>query len=83
MGWEVYRNTDGWNGLQTVGKKFGEGNSLLHNKGDGTFESVGIPKGVNMAGWGWYSDFFDFDNDGDLDIHAVNGWISQKKGTDL
>jgi hypothetical protein len=81
--WQIYRNLDGFDGIQSVGKKFGQGNSLLRNQGDGTFKSVGVEKGVNMAGWAWGSNFFDFDNDGDLDIHSVNGWISQKKGTDL
>jgi hypothetical protein len=36
-----------------------------------------------MAGWAWGSEFYDFDNDGDLDIHSVNGFISQSRGTDL
>jgi hypothetical protein len=82
-GWEVYRNVGAFSGLSSIGKKFGAGNSLLENQGDGTFKSVGVDKAVNMAGWAWGSDFFDFDNDGNLDIHAVNGWISQTRGTDL
>ncbi|MBI1926239.1 VCBS repeat-containing protein [Candidatus Poribacteria bacterium] len=80
---EAYHNLGSLDGIKAIGKKFGEGNSLLENQGDGTFKSVGVEKGVNMAGWAWGSNFFDFDNDGDLDIHSVNGWISQKKGTDL
>jgi hypothetical protein len=82
-GWEMYRNRGSLEDTFAIGKKFGEGNSLYRNRGDGTFESIGVAKGVNIAGWAWGSDAFDFDNDGDLDIHAVNGWISQKKGTDL
>jgi len=69
--------------MLALGRKFGEGNSLLENQGNGTFKSVGIEKRVNMGGWAWGSDFFDFDNDGDLDIHNVNGFISQTRGTDL
>jgi hypothetical protein len=82
-GWEMYRNRGSIRDAFAIGKKFGEGNALYHNRGDGTFESVGVEKGVNIAGWAWGSDAFDFDNDGDLDIHAVNGLISQKRGTDL
>jgi hypothetical protein len=83
-GWQMYRNRgSSLSNVWAIGKKFGEGNSLYHNRGDGTFESVGLDKGVNVAGWAWGSDCFDFDNDGDIDIHAVNGWISQKRGTDL
>ncbi len=82
-GWQVMDNCGGLSGVSELGKKFGEGNSLLQNQGDGSFKSIGVEKGVNMAGWCWGSNFFDFDNDGDLDIHAVNGWVSQKKGTDL
>jgi hypothetical protein len=81
--WEAYQNFGSLRKVLGIGRKFGEGNSLLENQADGTFKSVGVEKGVNMAGWAWGSNFFDFDNDGDLDIHAVNGWISQKRGTDL
>jgi len=82
-GAQVFNQRGGLSDVWTLGKKFGEGNSLYVNEGNGTFKSVGLDKGVNIAGWSWASDFFDYDNDGDLDIHAVNGWISQKKGTDL
>ena len=82
-GWQMYRNMGSIPNAFAIGKKMGEGNSLLMNRGDGTFQSVGVDKGVNIAGWAWGSDAFDFDNDGDLDIHAVNGWISQRKNTDL
>jgi hypothetical protein len=80
---EVHHNLGSWSAAWAVGKKFGEGNALYRNQGDGTFKSVGVEKQVNMGGWAWGSNFFDFDNDGDLDIHSVNGFISQKKGTDL
>ena len=82
-GWQMYRNMGSLKSAFAIGKKMGEGNSLYLNRGDGTFQSVGVDKGVNIAGWAWGSDAFDFDNDGDLDIHAANGWISQRKNTDL
>jgi hypothetical protein len=81
---EIFENMGGsWKAMLALGRKFGEGNSLYENRGDGTFKSVGVEKHVNMTGWAWGSDFYDFDNDGDLDIHSVNGFISQTKGTDL
>ncbi len=80
---QTYDKMGGLGGIRTIGKKFGEGNSLLENRGDGTFKSIGVAKGVNMAGWAGGSNFFDFDNDGDLNIHSVNGWITGKKYTDL
>jgi len=83
VGLKIFRDFGGIREALDLAKKFGGGNSLLANRGDGTFESVGVDKGVNLAGWAWGSDFFDFDNNGTLDIHAVNGWISQKRGTDL
>jgi hypothetical protein len=80
---ESLANVGDFAGIHALGKKMGEGNSLLENKGDGTFAAVGVAKGVNMSGWAWGSNFVDFDNDGDLDIHSVNGWISQANTTDL
>jgi len=81
-GISIYRDL-GLTGAAHLAKKFGEGNALLENQGNGKFRSVGVEKGVNLTGWAWASDFIDYDNDGDLDIHCVNGWISQKPATDL
>jgi hypothetical protein len=83
IGYQLWDIMGGLKPSLAIGKKMGEGNALYHNEGNGTFKSVGVEKGVNMVGWAWASDFCDFDNDGDLDIHGVNGWISQTKGTDL
>ena len=52
------------------------GNSLFENLGDGTFKDISHAKRVAMAHWSWGSTFFDFDNDGDLDIYATNGFWS-------
>ena len=50
------------------------GNRLYRNLGDGTFEDVTEKSGVGWAGEaaagaGW----FDYDNDGDLDLYVLNG----------
>jgi enediyne biosynthesis protein E4 len=49
---------------------------LYHNKRDETFEDIATPSGIaratrTMSGWG--VKFFDFDNDGNLDLFIANG----------
>ncbi|MFY9822848.1 MAG: CRTAC1 family protein [Thermoanaerobaculia bacterium] len=53
-----------------------EGNFLWRNNGDGTFSDVARETGVYDTGWGWGAKFFDYDNDGWLDLYVVNGWVS-------
>src|SRR5439155_1518803 len=65
-----------------LGKRIGKGNSLFHNNGDGTFREL-ADSHTSRAGWGWGVAFFDMDNDGDLDIFAANGWISNTSHLDL
>ena len=77
---DLYRLVgDRWTEL---GQQVGEGNSLFHNKGDGTFEEMHDSQAVR-AGWGWGVAFLDLENDTDLDIYAANGWISNTPDTDL
>jgi hypothetical protein len=50
--------------------------SLYHNDGDETFSDVANPTGIGattrmLSGWGLK--FFDYDNDGDLDLLLCNG----------
>jgi hypothetical protein len=68
-------NQDGWIDL-FVANVDHEMYSLYRNSGHGTFDDVSLetPIGVTtrlMSGWGLK--FFDFDNDGDLDLIAANG----------
>jgi len=51
------------------------GNVLLRNNGDGTFSDVTIVSGVGVYRGCWGVNFFDFDNDMDLDLYvsASNG----------
>jgi hypothetical protein len=56
-----------------------EGNFLWHNNGDGTFTDVARETGTAETGWGWGAKFFDYDNDGWLDLYVVNGWVSAGK----
>ncbi len=44
------------------------GNSLYRNRGDGAFVDVTIKSGTGAAGWSSSAGFFDYDNDGKLDL---------------
>ena len=35
--------------------------------------SNAVNRGASSTGWSWDADFFDFDNDGDVDLYCVNG----------
>lgn len=52
-------------------------NTLYQNRGDGIFEDVtakmGLGSGFLPLGFG--TKMFDFDNDGDLDLHVTNGHV--------
>ena len=50
------------------------GNRLFVNNGDRTFSDQTDAAGVRNAHWGWATTFLDYDNDGDLDLMATNGW---------
>ena len=66
---------DGWADLYVTGVNK---NILYRNKGDGSFEDVTASAGVagEVAGrgkvWSVGAGFFDYDNDGDLDLLVVN-----------
>ncbi len=56
----------------------GETSTLYVNEGDALFADAGVPAGLDapslpMTGFG--AGWFDFDNDGDLDLLAVNGAV--------
>ena len=66
-----------------VGQHELAGNYLLRNLGNGEFADHSEASGTRLNGWYWGSGFLDLDNDGWLDIYAVNGWISGKRSHDL
>jgi hypothetical protein len=49
------------------------GNRLYRNLGGRQFEDVTDAAGVRDGFWGWGAAFFDYDNDGDLDLVQANG----------
>ena len=53
---------------------FGGWNRLYRNEGDRTFTDVTQQAGVRDSGWSWGTSFFDYDNDGDKDLIATNGY---------
>ncbi len=72
-------------GLQFVDvfRQMASGNTLMRNRGDGTFEDVTWKSNANPPGWFWGSSFADFDNDGWLDIYSADGWVYNDPGTEI
>ncbi|MGE0712306.1 MAG: FG-GAP repeat domain-containing protein [Planctomycetota bacterium] len=66
-----------------VGHASLKGNYYLRQRPDGTFADVSEEQNVNPQGWYWSSGAFDVDNDGRLDLFAVDGWISNELKDDL
>jgi hypothetical protein len=69
-------NDDGWIDL-FVANIDEEIFSLYQNNRDGTFDDMAMPLGIGMSTrWmsGWGLKFFDYDNDGNLDLILANGF---------
>jgi len=57
-------------------RRHARGNTLLRNRGDGTYEDATIAAGVALGRWAWASSFLDVDNDGLLDLAVANGYLT-------
>ncbi|MEM1207064.1 MAG: CRTAC1 family protein, partial [Acidobacteriota bacterium] len=79
--WEIFRQS-GFSFVD-VFQDMASGNTLLRNKGDGTFDDVTWETEANPPGWFWGSGFADFDNDGWQDIYAANGWVYNAPDTEI
>ena len=51
-----------------------DGNRLYRNEGGRLFSDQTDAAGVRDGAWGWGAAFFDYDNDGDLDLGHTNGF---------
>ncbi|MBI1825774.1 MAG: CRTAC1 family protein [Planctomycetes bacterium] len=66
--------------ITDTGNHFGNGqnNTLLINQlsetGTLTFVDQAVARGVANTYWGWGTEWIDVDNDGSLDLYAVNGF---------
>ncbi len=52
-------------------------NPLFLNTGENFFINKSVEAGVSLAGWGWGTEFFDLENDGDEDLFVVTGYFQQ------
>ena len=79
--WEIFRQS-GRNFVR-VFQQMASGNTLLRNKGNGTFEDVTANAKANPRGWFWGASFADFDNDGWQDVYMANGWVYNDPDTEI
>jgi hypothetical protein len=56
--------------------RLSRGSTLFRNDGAGSFTDISDSAGVRDGQWGWGAQFLDYDNDGRLDLYAVNGFIT-------
>lgn len=59
-----------------------ECNMLWQNSGRGDFVDVSQELGVCDTGWGWAGKFFDYNNDGWLDLYVANGFFTGTEAKD-
>ena len=57
-------------------RRFSKGNTLLHNRGDGSFEDITEQSGAKPAFWAWGNVPLDYDSDGDLDLLVCGGFYT-------
>ena len=63
---------DGWMDLYLLQATAPEGNVLLRNNGDGTFQDISEGSGARDTGFGMGAATGDYDGDGDMDIYISN-----------
>ena len=61
--------------LDALRLSMSKGNTLLLAE-DGRLVEAGDERGAREADWAWGTALFDYDADGDLDVHCLNGFLS-------
>ena len=79
--WEIFKQSG--RDFVRVFQQMASGNTLLRNRGDGTFEDITEEANANPPGWFWGASFADFDNDGWQDAYLANGWVYNDKDTEI
>ena len=79
----VMRGSHGRGDALLHSQPLARGNTLLRNRGDGTFENVADAYGVNRCGWAWGARFLDLDNDMYEDLYSPNGWFTRQGTEDV
>ena len=64
-------------------QRLARGNTLLRNRGDGTFDDRSALAGIEMGRWAWGSHFVDVNNDGWEDLVVTNGYLTTDDTGDL
>ena len=64
-------------------QRFARGNSLLVNRGNGTFSDESVASGITLGRWAWGHQMADVNNDGRLDSLVGNGFITGLEEDDL
>jgi hypothetical protein len=73
VAWGDY-DDDGYADLYV--SNYGEDNFLYHNRGDGTFEEVAKQVNVEKPKWSFPTWFWDYDNDGLLDLFVASYYFA-------
>jgi hypothetical protein len=64
--------------LRSTYLRFARGNTLLRNRGEGSFDDVSVAAGITLGRWAWSSNFADLNNDGWEDLVVANGYYTSE-----
>ncbi len=70
-------NNDGFFDIYVTNIHARHTNPLFTNTGNQGFLDMAQEMGVTNSGWGWGTQFLDYDHDGDEDLYAVNGVVEE------